>query len=208
MSNVRNSRAMVGGCNCNNRPMMGGNDSDLSTDAFVNKIIKQHAGNNRGRTAEMSTDAFIDDLLTGMSGGKKRGSSIAVGQRFLNTVPSYVSSDSSDMFSPTGGGEKIRSKSDEIHEETIKAIIKIMKLDTSKPDDLDLARSYKHILYHLAKKQNPNASGLDRAIAMKALATDEKLKSIKKNELEEARKTREKMRNQGPPNSNFPSKKP
>jgi hypothetical protein len=121
--------------------------------------------------------------LQPLTGGAKAKPVQAVGRRRMNTYSeisigggSTTSVSDSESDSDTDGVSKIarsiKNKTTELHEETIKKIMEIMKV----PEDV--ARNYKAALYQRVKSEQPDLSGHDRANEMLKLATKDVLKKI------------------------------
>lgn len=145
------------------------------------------------KTEDVDSVNFLSELmrqfrdtrrpLQPLAGGAKAKPVQAVGRRRINTYSeisigggSTTSVSDSNSESDSDGVSKIarsiKNKTTELHEETIKKIIEIMKV----PEDV--ARNYKAALYQRVKSEQPDLSGHDRANEMLKLATKDVLKKI------------------------------
>jgi len=145
------------------------------------------------KTEDVDSVNFLSELmrqfrdtrrpLQPLAGGAKAKPMQAVGRRRINTYSeisigggSTTSASDSNSESDSDDVSKIarsiKNKTTELHEETIKKIIEIMKV----PEDV--ARNYKAALYQRVKSEQPDLSGHDRANEMLKLATKDVLKKI------------------------------
>lgn len=140
--------------------------------------------NLRNKTEDINTDEFVSQMLEQLKknsiqsgGGKKREQKRVTGTRKLLSLSEHGGDQSNDY-------ELARAKENKatkIHEEVVETIKKLLTdkkiKGYTKTDDDEIeidARVIKALLYKKAKDANKDATGEERAIAMRELATKNK----------------------------------
>jgi len=131
------------------------------TDMFINDIFSRLKQNNTQQTGGASSrrNTFNRKITTYSDVNLSEGGDLSTSNYNFESSISDLSEYANE-----------KSKKNEIHQEAIDKIMKLLKTDDEK-----LAKSYKAILYKKVKDDNPDLSGLDRATKM--------LKLVKKSEL-------------------------
>jgi len=89
---------------------------------------------------------------------------------------------------------RLRNQATDIHERCVRKIGEILKLDLSKPEDLEKAKVFKAAIYRSVKEKHPELNNFDRAVEMEKNITEKILKSINyddiKHSIDEKRESR------------------
>lgn len=157
------------------------NDADNKVD--VNTVQTQDVIDNilanvkseNDANKDVSTEKILDDIVktqNNQKGGKKSHTSKKY-QELSDITP--VNSDNSDI---SNIARQITRQSSDIHDRSVQKIIKLLKLDENKQEDVQKARNYKAAIYKTVKEKNPLLNNFDRAVEMEKSITLENLKAI------------------------------
>jgi len=145
--------------------------------------------NKKHETENLSSSDFINNLLGQYKNKQTGGKSIVTGKRTAITASDIEDDDDDDEEEVMEGGKyadesestrsalaeisrAVASKTDEIHERTIKRIMEIMGVNEED------AKIYKSVIYFKVKTEHPELTSYDRAIEMEKLASKDELSSI------------------------------
>lgn len=182
------------------------NNITQNTDSLVNNILNRVSSpskeskksnnikNNIGDSESILTENILDAIIQKQNGGKKSSKKASkksskkdkkskvsrISKDNLVSTYSEVSVDpiNSDASDISDIARQISRQSSDIHDRSIEKIIELLKLDKTKPNDVQKARNYKAAIYKMIKEKNPLLNNFDRAVEMEKAITKEMLKSI------------------------------
>lgn len=130
---------------------------------------------------KVNTDTFLDSVFgrieqpSAQTGGAKKRSK----KKSRRSRRSRSSSRSSSRSTrSTKLGRLIARQGSDIHRTVIDKILKLLKLNKDKPEDVEKARNYKAVLWNEIKKNKKLVSNLDRSVELEKMTTLAKLKKI------------------------------
>ncbi len=168
ISSPSNSKALKGGYN--NLENNNIDSESILTENILNAIIEKQSGgkksskNRKSKKDKKSKISRID-----------RDNLVSTYSEVSEISVNPIDSDASDI---SDIARQISRQSSDIHERSVDKIIELLKLDKTKPDDVQKARNYKAAIYKMIKEKNPLLNNFDRAVEMEKAITKEMLKSI------------------------------
>ena len=168
---------------------------------FSDNTLAMTNNNDTGRnshkvsTSTLDTEAFLNDIFgqVDQSGGAKKSSKkVTRGKRTLVTKKG---SSGRNMSRENQLGRLIARQGSEIHKTVMDKIMKILKLNKDKQEDVEKARNYKAVLWNKVKQNSKLISNLDRSVELEKMVTPENLAKLDPKKVEkEGAKLREESR--------------
>jgi hypothetical protein len=189
MDNVTNiiNKFLVNSNNADNFTYSDNNSLAMSTN-FMNEYSSKNTNTN---SIQVDTENFLDEIfgkLDQTGGAKKRR--VTKGNRKLNKKGKHKISRSTEL------SRLVNRQGSEIHKKVLDNIMKLLKLNKDKPDDVEKARNIKAVMWDQVKKMPSLKSNLDKSVELEKMTNLDNLKKIDPKKgvtlREESRKAREK----------------
>ena len=145
-----------------------------------------------------NTDSFLNGIFgnTGQDGGAKKKKKVTKGKRPLTSNSRKRKKKKQSLTRSTELGRLINKQGKHIHEKVLEKIMTLMKLNKDKPEDVELARNYKAVLWSQVKKDKTLKTNLDKSVKLETLTTIVNLKKIKPKTGEKLREDSRKAKEQ------------